>query len=260
MLSRLNRAVREATGAMEKLRVREAINKIMYQLDNDLAWYWRRSGGRKGKTGPSVAVLRRVLEERARMLAPVAPHTAEEVWSRVGQRGMVVSARWPVADGKLDDSLAEQAESLVGDVLEDTGEILKATRMSPKQVSYYTAANWKWRVYEKALEVAGSEGMDQGGFIRTVMADSELRGLGKQAADYAAKVLQQARGMGEEQRKNRLAAGLLKEKEVLAGAVYFFQRELKAEVRVWTEDEKGAVDPKGRARLAEPYRPAIFVE
>jgi len=260
MLSRLNRAVREATGAMEKLRVREAINKMLYQLDNDLAWYRRRTGERKGKNGPSAVVLRRVMEERARMLAPVAPHTAEEVWSRLGQKGLVASGKWPVTDEKLEDPLAEQAESLVEDVLEDTGEILKATGMSPKHVSFYTAAGWKLQVYRRALEAAGSEGMDQGGFIRTVMADSELRGLGKQAADYSVKVFQQARGMGEEQRKARLGTGLVKEKEVLAVAVDFFRRELKAEVRVWVEDEDSVVDPKGRARLAEPFRPAIFVE
>src|SRR3989304_9725008 len=130
--------------------------------------------------------------------------------------------------------------------------------MSPKQVSFYAAAEWKWRVYRRALEAAGSEGMDQGGFIRTVMAESELRGLGKQAADYSIKVFQQARGMGEDQRKARSVTGLLKEKEVLAGAVDFFRRELKAEVRVWAEDEDSVVDPKGRARLAGAYRPALF--
>src|SRR3989304_331696 len=130
--------------------------------------------------------------------------------------------------------------------------------MSPKQVSFYTAAGWKWQVYRRALEAAGSEGIDQGGFIRTVMADSELRGLGKQAAEYAAKMSQQARGMGEDQRKARLGTGLLKEKEVLAGAVDFFRRELKAEVRVWAEDEESVGEPKGRARLAGAYRPALF--
>src|SRR3989304_8214496 len=105
--------------------------------------------------------------------------------------------------------------------------------MSPKQVSFYAAAEWKWRVYRRALEAAGSEGMDQGGFIRTVMAESELRGLGKQAADYSIKVFQQARGMGEEQRKLRLGTGLLKEKEVLAGAAGFFPREPEAGGRGW---------------------------
>lgn len=259
LLSRLNRVVVEATGAMERLRVREAINKVLYQLDNDLAWYQRRRGQRKGEGDSSGVVLRRVMEVRARLLAPMAPHTAEEVWSVLGQKGLVSIAKWPKADEKLNDPVVEQAESLIGGTLEDTREILKATAITPKQVRFYSAAGWKWLVYLKALEAAVG-GADQGGFLRTVMGNSEARGLGKQAADYGAKVFQQARQMGEEQRKARLGMGVLGERKVLAGAVDFFRRELKAEVRVWAEDDRGVVDPKGRARLAEPYRPAIFVE
>ncbi len=258
LLSRLNKVVGEATGAMEKLRVREMINKVLYQLDNDLVWYGRRRGaGRRGDA--SAAVLRRVMEVRARLLAPVAPHTAEEVWSVLGGKGLVSVARWPEVDAKLDDPVMERAEALVGEALEDTREILKAMAIMPKRVWFYTAANWKWRVYMKALETAGS-GMDQGGFIRSVMEDSEFRQLGKLGANYAAKVFQQARQLGDDQRKIRLETGLLGEREVLAGALDFFGRELRAEVRVWEEDEVGVLDPKGRARLAEPYRPAIFVE
>jgi leucyl-tRNA synthetase len=33
-----------------------------------------------------------------RMLAPHAPHVAEEMWERLGQRGFVAHAAWPVAD------------------------------------------------------------------------------------------------------------------------------------------------------------------
>lgn len=254
LLSRLNRVVVEATGAMERLRVREAINKVLYQLDNDLAWYQRR----RAKSDSGSSVLRRVMEVRARLLSPVAPHVAEEVWSVLGGKGLVASAKWPEPDEKLNNPVAEQEESLIEGVLEDTRKILKATAMTPKRVLFYTAAGWKWQVYRTALEAVG--GVDQAGFLRTVMADAELRGRGKQAADYATRVFQLARGMGEEQRKVRLGTGLLDEREVLAGAGDFFRRELKAEVGVWAEDEEGVVDPKARARLAEPYRPAIFIE
>ena len=173
------------------------------------------------------------------MLSPVAPHTAEEIWSVLGGKGLVASARWPEEDEKMNNPVVEQEESLIGEALEDTRKILKATAMTPKRVLFYTAAGWKWQVYRTALEAVG--GVDQAGFLRMVMADSELRGLGKQAADYATRMFQQARGMGEEQRKARLGTGPLDEREVMAGAVDFFRRELKAEVRVWAEDEESVV-------------------
>ncbi len=260
LLSRLNRVVVEASAAMERLRVREMINKVLYQLDNDLAWYQRRRGMGRVKADAGSVTLRRVMDVRSRLLAPVAPHVAEEVWNILGQKGLVSVAKWPKADEKLSNPKAEQAESLISDVLDDTREILKTTAMTPKRVSFYTAAGWKWSVYLRALEAGAAGTADQGSFLRTVMADSEVRGLGKIAADYAAKVFRQVRQMGDDQRKVRVGTGRLEEGEVLAGALDFFGRELRAEVRVWDEDDEGVEDPKGRARLAEPFRPAIFVE
>src|SRR5437867_2991732 len=112
MLSRLNTAVREASDSMEKLRVREVINRALYGLDNDLSWYQRRLGSRSTGDTRSL-VLRKVLETRARMLAPIAPHVAEEIWSLLGNKGLVAMAKWPDADIKASDPGVEQAESLV---------------------------------------------------------------------------------------------------------------------------------------------------
>ena len=35
------------------------------------------------------------------LVAPMAPHLAEEAWAALGQRGLVVEAPWPVADATL---------------------------------------------------------------------------------------------------------------------------------------------------------------
>jgi leucyl-tRNA synthetase len=57
-----------------------------------------------------------------------------------------------------------------------------------------------------------------------------------------------------------LKIGEIEEKKAFDEARGFFARELKVEVQVHGENEEGMYDPKGRAKLAEPYRPAIFVE
>src|SRR5256712_8291956 len=92
MTSRLGGEGHTATSALDRLRVREAINIILYQLDNDIAWYYRRLGPKKTKSDNRGRVLRKVLETRTRMLAPLAPHTSEEIWSRIGNKGFVVQA------------------------------------------------------------------------------------------------------------------------------------------------------------------------
>ena len=259
MISRLSSAVQTATIALDRLRVREAINIILYQLDNDIAWYKRRLGPKKPRSDNRDRILRKVLETRTRMIAPLAPHTAEEIWSRIGNKGFVVQADWPEERENEKDAVAERAEALVRRGLEDTGEILKATGITPKRIAYYTAADWKWQVYLKALKAA-EEKMRQGDFIKDVMGDPQLRSLGKSAADYAAKAIQQAIQMPDEMRQSRLRDGVTAENTIFADSVDFYQREFKCTVDVWKEGDPSINDPTGRARMSEPYRPAIYLE
>ncbi|HEX4921783.1 MAG TPA: leucine--tRNA ligase, partial [Candidatus Bathyarchaeia archaeon] len=186
MLSRLSLAAQAATIAMEKLRVRQVVNIVLYHLDNDTAWYQRRLGPRR-KTGDSRdQVLREVFDFKARMLAPLAPHVAEEMWEGLGNKGLVAEAEWPKADERQIDNAAEVSESIIKQTLEDTGEILRTTGLTAKRITFYLAPAWKWQVYAKALK-ASVEGKKRGDFIREVMGSPELREIGKQAADYATK-------------------------------------------------------------------------
>ncbi len=260
MLNQLNSAVQEATDSMEKLRVRQVINRVLYQLDNDLSWYQRRLGPKRSKRDSRLQVLRTVLETRARLLAPIAPHTAEEIWSVLGNKGLVAKARWPEADATISDSGAEQAEALVRQTLEDTSEILKTTGLTAKRVVYYAAADWKWKIFLKALQSYDEKEIAQGDFVKEVMSDPEFRELGKASADYAGKVIREVRQSSTELRRERMEMGQVQEKMLLQEASGFFGGELKAKVEVWGEDDSGIYDPKGRARLSEPYRPGILVE
>src|SRR2546427_9411529 len=259
MISRLSSAVQTATIALDRLRVREAINIILYQLDNDIAWYKRRLGPKKPRSDNRDRILRKVLETRTRMMAPLTPHTAAEIWSRIGNKGFVVHADWPQESEKQKDVLAARAEALVRQVLDDTGEILKATGITPKRIAYYTAADWKWQGYLKAVNSPG-EKREQGDFITGVIGEPGLRSLGKISADYAAKAILQAKQMPDEIRRSRLRDGITAEKTIFVDSIDFYQREFKCGVDVWREGDLKIGDPKGRARMSEPYRPAIYLE
>lgn len=259
MLSRLNSAVQSATTAMEKLRVREVINTILYNIDNDTAWYQRRLGPRKRANESRDRILRQVFNIKAQLIAPLSPHVAEEMWTSLGNKGMVTKADWPEFDESLHNSAAEAAESIVRQTLDDTAEILRATGLTPKRITYYSAAPWKWGIYHKALDMAVKSQSDQGNFIREVMSEPQFRSIGKPAADFATKAIRQATQMKEELRKARVGVEL-REMKILEDAKDFFSREFRAEIHVGQEGENRVSDPKDRARSAEPYRPAIFVE
>ena len=171
----------------------------------------------------------------------------------------MAQANWPEADEKSSSPLAEAAEMLVKQTLEDTMEILKTTKLVPKRVAFYVSPEWKWNIF---LMANGDDGKEagKGNFVTRVMADPELRKLGKSSADYAVKVSKGVRESSSNMRKERASLGQVDETMVLSDALDFFARELRAKVEVWVEGDAGIYDPKGRARFAEPYRPGIYVE
>ena len=77
---------------------------------------------------------------------------------------------------------------------------------------------------------------------------------------FAAKIVKQARTMSTDLRRRRISVGELDEKSVLAESKPFLSRELKTHVEIHSEDDPDLYDPKMRSKLAEPYRPAIFIE
>jgi leucyl-tRNA synthetase len=263
MLSRLQEHIKTATEAMDKLMVRKAVHSALYLLDQDFQWYLRRTTGERGFPERAAAinkVFRDVLDTQVRMLAPVTPHICEEIWEKIGGEGFVSLAKWPKFDEKKVNVQAEENESLIMNVLEDTTNILRVIKITPKKICYYVAAPWKWKVYLKALEKSISTQIALGDFMREMMADSDLRVMGEKVAKFTRGVLEEIKKMPEEERRRLLKVGIIKEEKVLKGAKEFLKQEFGAEIEAYTEEDPQRYDPKKRAQTAKPHRPAIFVE
>ncbi|MBA7597721.1 Leucine--tRNA ligase [subsurface metagenome] len=71
------------------------------------------------------------------MLSPFAPHTAEEVWNKIGGKKFVTTSNWPIADGKKIDEKVEKEEGLVNKTLSDIFHILKIIKKKPKKIILY---------------------------------------------------------------------------------------------------------------------------
>jgi leucyl-tRNA synthetase len=176
----------------------------------------------------------------------------------MGQAGLVAAADWPNVPPTRTDMMADELELLIKQTLEDTQEIIATTKLSPKKVHYYTAAKWKWRVYIDALTRANTHPETLDGLIRDMLS-AKVASV-KDLPKFAAKIVQQSKTMPVELRSRRLEVGDIDERRVFAEAQTFFAKELKTEVEVHSEDDASLYDPKGRAKMAEPYRPAIFIE
>jgi len=261
MLSLLQDHIKKTTEALDKLAARKAIHSILYELDQDFQWYQRRAADKKGNRSAAMAyVSGEVLDAQIRMLAPVAPHMCEELWEMVGGKGFVSIAAWPECDAARTDVKAEENETLIVSVLEDTMSITKATGVSPKRVYYYAAALWKWKVYLKAVEKAVRSKVQQKDLMKELIADPALKAKAEKVAKFAAQIMDEVNRMSEERKQRILQVGIIDEVQALDEAGSFYEKEINAEILTCNEEDPKRYDPRTRAVLARPYRPAIFIE
>lgn len=111
ILSRLNELVRDATAGFESYELDDAARPVAAFVDDLSVWYLRRSRDRfKGEEGDkrmALATLRQVLHTTARVMAPVMPFFADDLFRRVKEEGDHESVHlcvWPEG-GVVDEEL-----------------------------------------------------------------------------------------------------------------------------------------------------------
>ena len=184
----------------------------------------------------------------------------EELWSQTDEEGFISVAKWPIYDPAKVDAAAEEQENLVTDIMGDTNNILKAMKIAPTKIVYYTAAPWKWQVYLKIVEktVAGEAKINE--LMKEFAADATLKPHMKDIAPMVPKVIKALTKVSGDRKTNIIKIREVNEKDIIAGAAAFYKDRFNAEIQVYGESDLARFDPKGRAAMAMPYQPAIYIE
>ncbi len=257
MLSRLQRHIEGATEALDAFETRKAVQHAFFTLMQDVRRYMKRARQPEARAH----MLKRVLNVWLRLLAPFTPHVCEELWERNGGKGFISVAPWPSVEKGLVDESAELVESYIGRVLEDVANIQKVVKAQrPRRVCMYVAQEWKRRAHKIAMEHVRAGHVDFGKLLREVEERLKLRLYKTDLSKYLQMVVQELRGMSEEELE---VAGKIEmdELQVLVEAADYIREQLGAgDIQVFMADEAARYDPQDRAKLAVPLRPAIFVE
>jgi hypothetical protein len=146
------------------------------------------------------------------------------------------------------------------DVVEDTQNIIKATGIVPKRIFYYTAAPWKHKVYLRILEKAKNGEAKLNEIMKELAADEDLKKRIKEVASFASKIAKEATRIPEKRRNNILETKALNEKKVVDDSKDFLAQRFNAQVMVYSEEDEVSYDPKNKATMSVPCRPAIYIE
>ncbi|MGQ0534545.1 MAG: leucine--tRNA ligase, partial [Methanobacteriota archaeon] len=230
----LARILREATDAMDLVNTRTAVKLALFDLPREMQWYLRRCLG-----VPNAALWRRAVETQVKLLAPIVPHVAEEAWTALGGKGLVIDAAWPepaAADLRPD---AEAAEQYLRSVLEDVRAILKVIHKEPGTIRFLTAPAWKHALYALGVRLAreGRLAKGPGDLIKEAMGDPALKPHAKELPKLAGALAQDLRGASPESLDVRGRS--LEETRILSEAAPFLESELRCRVAVLEAETSG---------------------
>ena len=125
--SRFNQHLEEYFQGMEKFDLRGAIISIFYEVMNDIRYVEQRGGN----TGYAIS---RILDRWIQALAPVIPHTCEELWESMGREGFVSTTIMEKDNpGPVDQEILS-AEKYLQKVIQDIRDIIKATSIDPATI------------------------------------------------------------------------------------------------------------------------------
>ncbi len=253
MLSTLQRRIAEATEAMESCETRRALLAAFYNLGRDVSKYLQAVDEEAESTRRVMAT---VMDAWIRLLAPFAPHVAEEAWSSMGRDGFVSLAPWPEEDENLIDERAEKMVEVIDRLVEDARTVMRTVGerrgRRPERLRVYVAAGWKYdlfRVMEEAAERSGR--MDPPTLIRAAAEAGLVAGRDREVSGIA-RTYAKAGGWTWLENRDEEIRALEEGRAYISGA-------LGVEVAVATEEEPGS-DPEGRAARALPGRPALYLE
>jgi len=258
ILSKLQSLISNVSSSIEKMRLREGLHGNLFSFESDLQWFFKRAKA-KGRSDYS-GVLYEINSKRVAMLSPFAPHIAEEMWEKLGNSGLVSQTSWPSVSADVIDPNAIQSEELLKSTIDDISNILKVTQMKPKKITIYTADAFKSKAYHSILEKVMAGQTNMGVIMKDLIANSETADI-KKNPDFVQKTIKDILSEPTEIRKTKLDTKEFDEKSLIENELISLAKaDFGVDVQVFSESDSGIYDPKGKAKHARPFKPAILIE
>jgi len=223
-----------------------------------MQWYFKRTAAKERGNDSISGVVRQVLDTRIRMLAPFAPFVSEEMWELLGNNKSITLASWPKVVENQFDYTADESETLIINLLADAQNIIKVTKIKPKKTFIYTAASWKWIVYQKILDMITQAKTNFGEIMKTLVNDPNTSKV-KESPDIVKKMIDDILSDPLDSRQRKVIL-TLDEVKVFEDARSLLGKELDSDIVIFNEEDKNKIDPKNKAKVARPYKPALYME
>jgi len=178
------------------------------------------------------------LEILAKLLSPFTPHTAEELWSKLGNKKFVMISNWPIADeSKINPEIDYQHE-LIQETIKDVKKIIELVKIKPSKVTISIAEEWKYDIMKK-IKIELEKTRDPSQIIRSVMTKEHAKEISKIVPSL----------VKNPTKIPKIVLSGEREYQILKSNKSIISKELNLEVRIGISNER-----------ASPGKPSIKVE
>ncbi|MBI2110555.1 leucine--tRNA ligase [Candidatus Woesearchaeota archaeon] len=239
-ISKFNRLILEADKNLKEMKLRDYGQIVLYQIPNNLKKL------QKSVSQNEVAgVYSLIIDDWIKLLMPITPHLAEELWEKSGKSSFVSLESFPRYDAKKVDLKLEAAEKLTTQARIDISTVLSLVKIKPNKLTLFVAEPWKFnlcRKLQKQLEKTRD--------IKKIMKASIDKKQKAESARIIPSILKNPTKLPEIILDQKTEISILKEmKESI-------EKEFALKVEI-TLAEKSQEE---KARQAFPGKPAILVE
>lgn len=184
-----------------------------------------------------------------KMISPFAPHTAEELWEKLGNKGFISIEKWPKHDDKKISAKLDYVDNFISLVKEDIRQVLKLAKIdAPKKITFFVAEDWKRSAMEiLKKEIANTR--DVGTLIKAMMKSPKLGSKGKECSGLAMAVVKDSSKLPS------IVLDMKDEIKVLENYSKSIEEEFNAKIEIIKADASS----ENKARQAMPGKPAILV-
>jgi leucyl-tRNA synthetase len=263
LLSKLQGDISEVTKSLDQLRVREALQIILYSMDKDLQWYRKRKLA-KGASILKDLALREYYGIRVALLAPFAPFISEEIWEKMKREGFVSRVSWPESSDEKIDPEIEGNELLVESIITDIQKIIKVTKIRPSRIMIYTASKQKWILYKKILVKMNQKfAGDFGQLMSELVRDDEISNYAKSNTELIKKIMADILSDSYVYRLKKMEMKSFDEGNALKDALSMIMQEIgqtDVKLEIVSESDTHKFDPKKKSQFSRPFKPAIYLE
>ncbi len=238
--SKIQKIITDTTENFEATKFRSATQSSLFNFINELRWYLEKCGRFENC---NKKILTYALNTITKLIAPLVPHFAEEIWHELGNKNFIAVSDWPDSDKKLLDEASELKEELIKQTIEDIRNVQKITKTRPKEIRIIIAPKWKFEAY---TILARNRNSDMKKLISLISAKTRSK---ESAAKYVQSNFKKLKELPENIVSKEDQSKIFKE------ADKFIEKQVNAKIVV-EEAEESKLE---KAKQADVLKPAIFV-